>query len=177
MIQTIIKRDQREVPFNDDKITQAILKAFIASGSNKREETAAELTKQVVARLEETGKTSPEVEEIQDVVEDVLMTNGFVQTAKAYILYRAERSRLREMNTNLMKIYQDITFKSAKDSDIKRENANIDGDTAMGTMLKYGSEGSKQFYKMFVINKEFAEAHMDGDIHIHDMDFYTLTTT
>ena len=177
MIQTIIKRDQREVPFNDDKITQAILKAFIASGSNKREETAAELTRQVVERLEESGKNSPEVEEIQDVVEDVLMTNGFVQTAKAYILYRAERSRMREMNTNLMKIYQDITFKSAKDSDIKRENANIDGDTAMGTMLKYGSEGSKQFYKMFVINKEFAEAHMDGDIHIHDMDFYTLTTT
>ena len=105
------------------------------------------------------------------------MTNGFVQTAKAYILYRAERNRKREMDTNLMRIYQDITFKSAKDSDIKRENANIDGDTAMGTMLKYGSEGSKQFYEMFVIDKEFANAHKDGDIHIHDMDFYTLTTT
>ena len=177
MIKTIIKRDQREVPFDDDKITQAIVKAFVASGSTKGEETAKELTKEVVHDLEEAGNSKPAVEEIQDVVEDVLMTNGFVQTAKAYILYRAERNRRREMNTNLMKIYQDITFKAAKDSDIKRENANIDGDTAMGTMLKYGSEGSKQFYEMFVIDKEYATAHKEGDIHIHDMDFYTLTTT
>ena len=177
MIKSIIKRDKREVPFNDDKITQAIVKAFIASGSSKREETAAMLTKEVVEELEKAENPTPGVEDIQDVVEDVLMTNGFVQTAKAYILYRAERNRKREMDTNLMRIYQDITFKSAKDSDIKRENANIDGDTAMGTMLKYGSEGSKQFYEMFVIEKEFANAHKDGDIHIHDMDFYTLTTT
>ena len=177
MIKSIIKRDKREVPFNDDKITQAIVKAFIASGSSKREETAAMLTKEVVEELEKAENPTPGVEDIQDVVEDVLMTNGFVQTAKAYILYRAERNRKREMDTNLMRIYQDITFKSAKDSDIKRENANIDGDTAMGTMLKYGSEGSKQFYEMFVIDKEFANAHKDGDIHIHDMDFYTLTTT
>ena len=65
-----------------------------------------------------------------------------------------------------MKIYEDITFSSAKDSDIKRENANIDGDTAMGTMLKYGSEGSKQFYQMFVMKPEHARAHASGDIHI-----------
>ncbi len=177
MIKSIIKRDKREVPFNEDKIVQAIVKAFIGSGSTNRENTAARLTKEVVANLEAAGNSKPSVEEIQDVVEDVLMTNGFVQTAKAYILYRAERNRRREMDTNLMRIYQDITFKAAKDSDIKRENANIDGDTAMGTMLKYGSEGAKQFYEMFVIDKEFAEAHREGDIHIHDMDFYTLTTT
>ena len=63
------------------------------------------------------------------------------------------------------------------DSDIKRENANIDGDTAMGTMLKYGSEGAKQFYEMFVLKPEHSKAHREGDIHIHDLDFYTLTTT
>lgn len=177
MIKSIIKRDKREVPFDGDKITQAIVKAFIASGSSKREETAAMLTTDVIEELEKTGNSTPGVEDIQDVVEDVLMTNGFVQTAKAYILYRAERNRKREMDTNLMRVYQDITFKSAKDSDIKRENANIDGDTAMGTMLKYGSEGAKQFYEMFVIDEDFATAHKEGDIHIHDMDFYTLTTT
>ena len=105
------------------------------------------------------------------------MDNGYVQTAKAYILYRSERSRAREMNTRLMKIYEDITFSSAKDSDIKRENANIDGDTAMGTMLKYGSEGSKQFYQMFVMKPEHARAHASGDIHIHDMDFAPMGTT
>ena len=81
------------------------------------------------------------------------------------------------MNTRLMKIYEDITFSSAKDSDIKRENANIDGDTAMGTMLKYGSEGSKQFYQMFVMKPEHARAHASGDIHIHDMDFAPMGTT
>lgn len=177
MIKTIVKRDYRELPFDDDKITQAIVKAFKASGSARREETAAELTAEVIAVIEKSGNPKPTVEEIQDIVERVLMTNGFIQTAKAYILYRAERNRKREMNTSLMRIYQDITFKSAKDSDIKRENANIDGDTAMGTMLKYGSEGAKKFYEMFVIDKEFAAAHREGDIHIHDMDFYTLTTT
>ena len=76
-----------------------------------------------------------------------------------------------------MKIYEDLTFKDAKDNEIKRENANIDGNTAMGTMLKYGSEGAKEFYKMYVIDPKFSKAHEEGDIHIHDMDFYTLTMT
>ena len=114
---------------------------------------------------------------MQDTVERVLIEKGFVCTAKAYILYRAERSRVRQMNTRLMKIFEDITFKDAVDSDIKRENANINGDTAMGSMLKFGSEGAKQFYDMYVLNPVHAQAHREGDIHIHDLDFLTLTTT
>ena len=117
------------------------------------------------------------MEDVQDAVERALIENGFVRTAKAYILYRAERSRIREMNTRLMRIYDDLTNKPAIESDIKRENANINGDTAMGTMLKYGSEGAKQFNLMFMMKPEHAEAHRSGDIHIHDMDFLTLTTT
>ena len=105
------------------------------------------------------------------------MDNGYITTAKAYIIYRDQRSRRREMNTRLMQTYEEITFADAKDSDVKRENANIDGDTAMGVMLKYGSEGAKQFYNMFVLNPDHAKAHQDGDIHIHDLDFLTLTTT
>ena len=100
-----------------------------------------------------------------------------MRTAKSYILYRAERSRIREMNTRLMRVYEDITNKSSIESDIKRENANINGDTAMGAMLKYGSEGAKEFNMMFMLKPEHAEAHRCGDIHIHDMDFLTLTTT
>ena len=73
----------------------------------------------------------------------ILIENGHARTAKEYILYRAERTRVRNMNTKLMKIYEDLTFKEAKENEIKRENANIDGNTAMGTMLKYGSEGAK----------------------------------
>ena len=76
-----------------------------------------------------------------------------------------------------MKVYEDLTFKSAAENDIKRENANIDGNTAMGTMLKYGSEGAKAFYEMFVLDPEHARAHDCGDIHIHDLDFFSLTTT
>ncbi|MEG2407119.1 MAG: ATP cone domain-containing protein, partial [Clostridiales bacterium] len=151
MPEIIIKRDFREVPFDEGKITQAIAKAFKGSNSNKDEKTCLELTKQVLKALDEEGNEKPSVEHIQDIVENVLMVNGFVQTVKAYIIYRANRSRAREMNSSLMKVYQDITFKSAADSDIKRENANIDGDTAMGSMLKYGSEGAKQFYEMFVL--------------------------
>ncbi len=117
------------------------------------------------------------MEQVQDAVERVLIEKGFVRSAKAYILYRAERSRVREMNTRLMKTFEDITFKEAIESDIKRENANINGDTAMGSMLKFGSEGAKQFYDMYVLDPRFAKAHREGDIHIHDLDFYTLTTT
>ena len=127
--------------------------------------------------LEVEGQAQPDVEHIQDLVERVLMDNGYVQTAKSYILYRAERSRARDVNSRLIQTLKDITFSKASDSDMKRENANIDADTAMGTMLKYGSESAKQFYEMCVIDPKFARAHREGDIHIHDMDFYTLTTT
>ncbi|NLX82196.1 MAG: anaerobic ribonucleoside triphosphate reductase [Clostridiales bacterium] len=179
MISTIIKRDGRTVPFESVKIEQAIARALAASGSQKGAETARDLAAVVTHELETSEQipASPSVEQVQDVVERVLIEKGFVLTAKAYILYRAERSRVREMNTRLMKTYEDITFSDAVDSDIKRENANIDGDSAMGSMLKFGSEGAKQFYDMYVLNPKHAQAHRAGDIHIHDLDFLTLTTT
>jgi anaerobic ribonucleoside-triphosphate reductase len=179
MISTIIKRDGRTVPFDRTKIEQAISKAFVASGSMKGADTAREVAKLVVEALEsnESIPASPTVEQVQDVVEQVLIEKGFVNTAKRYILYRAERSRVREMNSRLMKTYEDIAYSDAVDSDIKRENANINGDSAMGAMLKFGSEGAKRFYDMYVLNPKHAQAHREGDIHIHDLDFLTLTTT
>lgn len=177
MIKTIIKRDGRSVPFDIEKISQAIYKAAQAIGGNDYE-AAKDLAVQVCDYLENTEhQTEPTVEHVQDTVEKVLIENGHARTAKEYILYRSERTRIREMNTKLMKIYEDLTFKPAEDNDIKRENANIDGDTAMGTMLKYGSEGAKQFYEMYILNPKHAKAHRNGDIHIHDLDFLTLTTT
>ena len=178
MLDTILKRDGRTVPFDPNKITSAILKAFEASHSAKTQSTAEEITREVIRNLERSENIEvPSVEDVQDMVESVLIEKGFVRTAKSYILYRAERSRIREMNTRLMRIYEDITNKAAIESDIKRENANINGDTAMGAMLKYGSEGAKEFNMMFMLKPEHAEAHRCGDIHIHDMDFLTLTTT
>lgn len=174
---TILKRDGRKVEFCKQKIDNAIKKAFIACNIIKPDSEIQSLGCEVVERLKSEGMTSPGVEDIQDMVEAVLVDHGFVRVAKAYILYRAERTRIRQAGTRLMKIYEDITFKPAEQSDIKRENANVDGDTAMGTMLKYGSEGAKHFYNMFVLNPEHAKAHTEGDIHIHDLDFLTLTTT
>ncbi|MCL1829193.1 MAG: anaerobic ribonucleoside triphosphate reductase [Oscillospiraceae bacterium] len=173
----IKKRDGRSTHFDKEKITAAIIKSFKATNKTDCDEAAAKLTDEVCSVLEVEGCSEPDVEHVQDIVERVLMDNGYVRTAKAYILYRSERSRIREMNTRLMQTYEEITFADAKDSDVKRENANIDGNTAMGVMLKYGSEGAKQFYNMFVLKPEHSQAHSGGDIHIHDMDFLTLTTT
>ena len=177
MITMIKKRDGRQAPFNIEKIAGAIYKAAQSVGGRDYNE-ALKLADKVCQQLSETiiGR-NPSVEEVQDMVERVLIDEGHAKTAKAYILYRAERTRAREMNSTLMKIYEDLTFSSAADSDIKRENANIDGDTAMGTMLKYGSEGAKQFNEMYVLDPVHSHAHINGDIHIHDLDFLTLTTT
>ncbi|MEG1834504.1 MAG: anaerobic ribonucleoside triphosphate reductase [Oscillospiraceae bacterium] len=176
MIEKIIKRDGREVDFSAEKIANAIYQAAKAMGG-KDYDSALDLATKVEQFLEREGLSKPTVEQTQDAVEKVLIENGHARTAKVYILYRAERSRVREMNTRLMKTYEELTFVSAKENDIKRENANIDGDTAMGTMLKYGSEGAKQFNELFILKPEHSKAHRDGDIHIHDLDFLTLTTT
>lgn len=177
MITKIKKRDGREAPFNIEKIANAIFKAINAAGDEDYA-TALALAEKVAEQLgKNPDKRVPDVEEIQNIVEKVLIEAGYARTAKEYILYRAERTRIREMNTRLMKVYEELTFKEAKDNDIKRENANIDGDTAMGTMLRYGSEGAKQFNEMFVLKPEHVKAHREGDIHIHDLDFLTLTTT
>ena len=178
MLTRIIKRDGREVPFNIEKIANVIFKAESKVYDNVNYDDALKLSEKVVKYIEDNiNNNIPSVEEIQDTVERVLMENNLVEAAKHFILYRSERTKVREMNTRLMKIYEDLTFKEAKDSDLKRENANIDGDTSMGTMLKYGSEGAKQFYELFLINPDHIKAHKNGDIHIHDLDFFGLTTT
>ena len=176
-ISSIKKRDGRTTEFDITKISDAITKAFNATYRTGSDELSASLADEVLSILELEGTDTPEVEHIQDIVEKVLMDNGYISTAKAYILYRNERNRRRQMNTRLMQTYEEITFADARDSDVKRENANIDGDTAMGVMLKYGTEGAKQFYNMFVLKPDHAKAHSDGDIHIHDLEFLTLTTT
>ncbi|MGI5897234.1 MAG: anaerobic ribonucleoside triphosphate reductase [Oscillospiraceae bacterium] len=177
MLTSIVKRDGRKVPFELDKITVAVYKAAQAIGG-KDHQMAEDIANKVCIYIEgELGVTEPTVEQIQDAVEKCLIEDGHAQTAKAFILYRSERTRMREMNTRLMKVYEDLTFKDSSENDLKRENANINGDTAMGTMLKYGSEGAKQFYNMFILDPKHAKAHNNGDIHIHDLDFLTLTTT
>jgi len=177
MLTSIIKRDGRVVIYDRNKIKMAILKAMEASG-NTDFDKADEVTESVERYFNnQNSKSTPSVEEIQDQVEHELMAAGLDNVAKKYILYRASRNTIRERKTKLVQVFDEITFSDALDSDVKRENANIDGDTPMGTMLKYGSESAKDYFLKFLLSPDQAEAHRDGYIHIHDFDFYALTMT
>ncbi len=173
----IIKRDGRKVLFNQDKIVNALTLAAQAVNVNDAEKID-EIAYLVVSKVNEDFKGKiPTVEDVQNIIEKVLISKNEDEIAKAFIVYRAERTRIRNSKTRLMKTLYDITYKDSKDNDVKRENANIDGDTAMGVMLKYGSEAAKEFYLSQMINPRFAKAHQSGEIHIHDLDFYSLTMT
>ena len=156
----IIKRDGTIVDYNLDKIKNAIKKAFYATNSignlhktiDRDSFNCASLVNKQIDIIAKDLNYKIDVESVQDIVEKVLMHYGYPETAKAYILYRNERNRVRELNSRLMKSYKEIVFSDAKDSNLLRENANIDGDTAMGSMLKFGSEGAKHFYDMYIID-------------------------
>jgi anaerobic ribonucleoside-triphosphate reductase len=174
--EVIRKRDGKLVAFDAAKITGAIYKASVATAADDISESdIARITDAVIAEL--PSGVIPSVEEIQDVVEKKLIAANYAETAKAYILYRAQRAKIREGEDGLMDIYGDLTFSYSKDVDLMRENANIDADSAMGTMLKYGSEGAKYYVDHYVLPKDISKAHIEGDIHIHDKDFYMLTET
>ncbi len=177
MFKTIVKRDGRTVAYEREKIEKAIEKAMAAVGRHETKDSVR-LAAEVEDRLvEKYASSSPGVEDIQDTVEAVLMDSGYAYVAKRYILYRADRTKTREMNTRLMRTMDELTFSEADESDMKRDNANINGDTAMGIMLKYGGESAKDYYSKYLLTAEQAKAYQDGDIHIHDFDFYALTTT
>ena len=177
MFKQITKRDGKIVKFNAQKIADAITKAGLDTGEFKADR-AKQLADKVIKRAEETIKERrPSIEQIQDVVEQVLMESSFKKTAKSYIEYRQERSRIRTSKSDLMQIYRTISHADAsEDSDVKRSNANVDGNSAMGKMLQFGAEGSKVFAKSLMLSPDYAFAHNNGDIHIHDLDFYATGT-
>ena len=178
MIQSITKRDGRVVLYDQSKIAGAVLRALEVSGDGDAAD-AARVANDVQRELESrfAAQQSPNIELIQDTVERQLMNHGFSSAAKAYILYRATRTRAREANTSLMKTIDEITHIDARISDMKRDNANIDGNTAMGSMLQIGAAGAKAYNEIYLLRPEHAKAYREGDIHIHDFDFYSLTTT
>ncbi len=177
MIHSIIKRDGRVVLYEQNKIAAAILKALEAAREGDAAD-AARVANDVQRELEVLFPSeAPNIEAIQDTVEKQLMNHGFNAAAKAYILYRANRTRAREAGTSLMKTIDEITHIDARVSDMKRDNANIDGNTAMGSMLQIGAAGAKAYNEMYLLRPEHARAYREGDIHIHDFDFYSLTTT
>lgn len=173
----IKKRNGTYAAFDPTKIQTAIMKANVRVAEEPMtEEDLSFLTQRVVKKLEKENKI-PDVEHIQDIVERTLSKAGYSRTAKAYILYRAEHAKMREMRDTLPEIFSNLTFKAASEVDMKRENANINTDTAMGTMLKFGTESAKDYFDKFILPPHIAQADHDGDIHIHDKDFYTITET
>lgn len=185
-ISSIIKRDGKKEAFNEAKIQSAIFKAA-KSVDGVDEEKARVLAYKVHSYILENGIGELEyadnavefykvnIEDVQDSVEKILIENQHAKTAKAFILYRKQRSDIRDASGTLMKLMKELTFSDSQDCEIKRENANIDGNSTMGTMLKYGSEIAKDFNKKFLIRKEHVKAYEKGIIHIHDMEFYALT--
>lgn len=176
-VKTIVKRDGRVAIYDEKKIASAVLKALIADGKDDPV-VAARIANAVGESLADLdSEAPPTIEKIQDAVETELMREGYEEAAKKYIIYRANRTRIRESKTSLMKAIDEITNVDARNSDMKRDNANIDGNTSMGSMLQIGTAGAKAYNAAYLLKPEQAAAHREGNIHIHDFDFYALTTT
>lgn len=174
------KRSGELVPFNVNKIIDAIALAMKASGevpASKLADSALHVAYDVTVNTQRTHQVLVSVEWLQDEVEKTLMAQGYTETAKAYILYRTGRAHSRNAEKALSEMLDEIIFSSSMESDLKRGNANVDGNTAMGTILQIGAAASKQYYTAKFLKPQHAKAHQDGLIHIHDFDFYSLTTT
>jgi len=174
----VIKRNGDIVAFNEEKIKIALKKAFFATNTSFADHEIDLLTKRVINKIKED---SVSIEMIQDYVEDTLLELDYSQVFQEYSTYRRKRMLSRDFFSqkqhHLLKTLENLGIGTASDVDLKRENANINGDTAMGRMLQYGSTLSKEFTLAYLLDKLSSEAHNDGAIHIHDMDFYPMGTT
>lgn len=168
----VIKRDGRKEDFDALKIENAINKCL--KQCNYLDE---KLSKLIVSSINRKIKdlNEIEIEKIQDLVEDELIHRDLKELAKSYIKYRHDRSNTRQFKSSLTQIFHEINTTNSNDMDLKRENANIDANTSMGTMLKYGSEAAKDYNLKYLIKPEYTQAHINGDLHIHDLDFYSIT--
>ncbi len=192
----VIKRNGKKVTFDASKIAIAIKKGFdsVVTRTDEQEEeerhvyTEQDINKVylgVIKNIEKRYKdeTKIKIEEIQDLIEEELGKQGYDDVKTSFSEYRERRNQSRELFADdkrlhkFLKTLEGLGLKSANEDDTKRENANIDGDSSMGTMLQYGSTVSKEFAKAYLMKKRFSQAHDEGDIHIHDMDFLAMGTT
>ncbi len=186
----VVKRNGKKVEWNGAKIAVAIKKGFDSVQGEEEEHkyTEKDINKvynAVVNRIERdyAAEDKIKIEQIQDLIEEELQKKGYEDVYKSFSEYRERRNASRQLffgekkQHKFLKAIESLGLKSALEEDAKRENANVDGDTAMGTMLQYGSTVSKEFAKAYLMKPKFAEAHENGDIHIHDMDFMPMGTT
>ena len=181
---TVIKRDGKKTNFREEKIAIAIKKGF--ESVEESSYTDKDITKVYERVLKEIDKNykdakSIKIESIQDLIEEVLKKCEYMDVYENFSKYRNLRTKSREVfkakEHKFLKSIENLGMQDAKDVDAKRENANVDGDTAMGTMLQFGSTLTKEFAKSYLMKDKFAEAHESGAIHIHDMDFMPMGTT
>ena len=177
MITKIRKRDGRYVKFNEDKITEAIQKAILAVDAEVTLNKVYEMTKEVVKIVEaETPEGRiPTVENVQDIVEKVLMNSKLTEVAKAYILYREERSKVREQKSKLMKTFQAIELDKKTVSNFLSRRDVFHYENPTKSILAYGREGAKEYNKMFMVDNEYIKLHEEGDIFIKEIEYYTAS--
>ena len=185
----VVKRNGKKVEFNGSKIALAIKKGFDSVNDEENPKyNSKDVNKvydAVIKRIEEktSGEDKIKIETIQDLIEDELKKKGYDDVYTSFSEYRDRRNCSREIFSEEKKLHkflkslEGLGLKSAHEEDSKRENANVDGNTSMGTMLQYGSTVSKEFAKAYLMKYKFADAHDSGDIHIHDMDFLPMGTT
>ncbi len=186
---TVVKRSGKKVAWNGTKIAIAIKKAFDSLEKDEEnhysEKDVNKVYNAVIKHIEKDYKNEEKIkiEAIQDLIEAELQKQGYPDVYKAFADYRERRNISRQVffgekkQHKFLKALESLGLKSSYEENAKRENANVDGDTAMGTMLQYGSTVSKEFAKAYLMKPKFAEAHDNGDIHIHDMDFLPMGTT
>ena len=167
----IIKRDGRIVPFDKEKIVSAILKAFGAVGTiDEYAKTKAENIANYIAERVEERPEPYGVEEIQDLVEQGLMSLKHKDVAKAYILYREERNKVRQGKTSLMK----LIGKKIDASDVQNQNANMDEHSFGGRMGEARNELMKDYALNYCVSKKTRDNHLNNEIYIHDLDSYAV---
>ena len=179
----VIKRDGKRASFNEDKIGLAIKKGFDSLGDKYTPSDSSLVYKKVIEDINRDYLDSKtiKIEDIQDLIEHNLRCLGYVDVLESFSSYREMRNKSRNLFINrqhkLIKAIEALSLKDASEEDSKRDNANVNGDTAMGTMLQYGSTISKEFSKSYFIKEEYSDMHDSGMIHIHDMDFLPMGTT
>lgn len=178
----VVKRSGKKVPFNPNKIALAIKKAFDSvDNDNYTLNDVNKVHNSTCDRIDELRETRSNIRiyEIQNIIIDELNKNGYADVAESFLNYRNKRDNARDFMTakqgKLMKALEGIS-QDAEEVTSKKENANVDGNSAMGTMLQYGSAISKEVAKAYFMDKRFADAHDEGRIHIHDMDFVPMGT-
>ena len=181
----VIKRNGKKVNFDASKIAISIQKGFDSIEGKYNETDVQNVFQSVLKRIKKdyVDKDKIKIEEIHNLIEEELKNKKYDDVYESTKNYRERRNQSRLLFVEekkmhkFLKTLESLGLKSAHEEDAKRENANVDGDTAMGTMLQYGSTVSKEFAKSYLIKKKFADAHDSGDIHIHDLDFMPMGTT